>query len=196
MSKLCDHLQGLYHKIEMGCRMYGRTDHYLEMNHWQFLNLSVVSQLWTWNFTFFTGIAKRLPLCMLLGRPFCKCIRVVGKPPGKFVTGGQRVLAILWQKLYRVLESIDNPLTNSAEGFGNKQSAHICNRVSNNLWFFARGYCLPSRAVGRGYWITSWGLCKRVVYYTKKGGKLLAIALKNYKLKQKIQEATGCFKNY
>jgi hypothetical protein len=53
--KLCDHLQGLYHKIEMGCRMYGRTDHYLEMNLRQFLNLSVASQLLSWNFTFFTG---------------------------------------------------------------------------------------------------------------------------------------------
>ncbi len=56
---------------------------------------------------------------MLLGQPSCKCVRGCWQPCGKFVIGGQRVLATLWKFIYRKSEGISNPLTNSLEGIGN-----------------------------------------------------------------------------
>jgi hypothetical protein len=52
--------------------------------------------VFNFEFSFFGGIAQRLPLFMLLGQPSCKCVRGCWQPSGKFVTGGQRVMATLW----------------------------------------------------------------------------------------------------
>ncbi len=76
----------------------------------------------TLNFTFFRGIAQRLPLFVQLGQPFCNVPKLVSNPPanfshgvwgywqpsGKFVTGCQRLLATLWQILQRVLATFAN----------------------------------------------------------------------------------------
>ncbi len=76
----------------------------------------------TFNFTFFRGIAQRLPLCVQLGQPFCNVLKVVSNPlvnflqgvrgywppSGKFVTGCQRLLETLWQNFQRVLINFAN----------------------------------------------------------------------------------------
>jgi hypothetical protein len=81
--------------------------------------LFIASWFLTLNFTFFRGIAQRLPLCMQLGQPFCNVPKVVGNPLAKFVTGGRRVLVTLWQICNSVLNGLGNPLTNSSQGTGN-----------------------------------------------------------------------------
>ncbi len=75
--------------------------------------------VFTFNFTFFRGIAHSLPLCVQLGQPSSKCAKGCRQASGKFVTGGKRVSATLWQICNRVSEVIGNPLPNSPEGIGN-----------------------------------------------------------------------------
>ncbi len=115
-------LKELSHEIEMGCFWYGWKEPYLEMNLWKFVYLFIASWFLTLNFTFFRGIAQRLPLCVQLGQPICNVPKVVSnplanflhgvrgywQPSGKFVTGCQRLLAALWQILQRVLATFAN----------------------------------------------------------------------------------------
>ncbi len=56
------------------------------------------------NFTFYRGIAERLPFCVQLGQPSCNCAIGCWQTSGKFVTGGKRELATLLQICYRVFE--------------------------------------------------------------------------------------------
>ncbi len=44
----------------------------------------IASWFLTLNFTFFRGIAQRLPLCVQLGQPFCNVPKVVSNPLAKF----------------------------------------------------------------------------------------------------------------
>jgi hypothetical protein len=64
------------------------------------------------------GISERLPFCVQMGQPSCNCAIGCWQPSGKFVTGGKRVLATLWQICYSILEVVGNPLANFPEGTG------------------------------------------------------------------------------
>ncbi len=61
---------------------------------------------------------KVAPMCVI-GATLFKCSIGCWQPSGKFVTGGKRVLATLWQICYRVLEVIGNPLANFPEDICN-----------------------------------------------------------------------------
>ncbi len=67
-------LKGLSHEIEMNYKWYKVTEPYQKMNLLQFLNLSIASCIFILTFSFFRGIAKRLPHSLLLGQPSCKCL--------------------------------------------------------------------------------------------------------------------------
>jgi hypothetical protein len=61
---------------------------------------------------------------------------------------------------------------------------------SNTILFFARGYSLPSRAVGRGYWITSRDIFRRLAPLKQKEANLLqyiTVPQKHLKLKEKYK---------
>jgi hypothetical protein len=81
----------------------------------------------TLNFSILRGVAKRLPLFVLL--QMCKRLLTT---LGKIVTGALRVLATLWQIFYRVSEGLATPLQTPQrvlETFAT--SAHICQNVAN-----------------------------------------------------------------
>jgi hypothetical protein len=72
------------------------------------------------------------------------------------------------------------------------QIAYICQRVAFTLRSFARGYGLPSRAAGRGFWITSRDICKGLPNNKERG-----TSSEKQKVKIKTQEAKfGNFNNY
>jgi hypothetical protein len=142
-------LKGMFHKIEMGCWQFYGWRIIWRWNYDRLWNLSVISCFLRLNFTFLRGIARSLLLCMLLGQPSCKCIRDCWQPFGKFITGGQRILAIIRHNCYRVLKCIGNPLMNSSKGIG---------------------YPLEQLAEG---WITCQDICKRVALLKKKGTTFL-----------------------
>jgi hypothetical protein len=165
-------LKELSHEIEMGCWWYGRMEPYLEMNLWKFLQLFIAFWSTFLNFTFLRGVAERLPLCVQLGQPSCKCAIGCWQPYGKFVTGGKRVSATIWQICYRVLEVIGNPLANVSEGIGNFCNSTYLVEGCQHPLLMARGYWLPSREVVKGYWITSKDICKKFAPLPKKRGIL------------------------
>ncbi len=156
----------------------------------------IVSWFLTLNFTFFRGIAQRLPLCVQLRQPFCNVPKVVSnplvnflqgvrdywQPSSKFVTGCQRLLATLWQILQRVLINFAKS-TDLPEG------------------------CQHLLIVGQRVLITLQSNCQRVLDnlnrhlqqgcpINKERGNLFAIPLKKLKFKINIQEATDSFINF
>jgi hypothetical protein len=71
--------------------------------------------VFNFEFTFFRGIAQRLPLCVQLGQPFCNVPKVVSNPLANFLQG----VSGYWQpsgKFVTESEVIGNPLTDSPEG--------------------------------------------------------------------------------
>ncbi len=147
------------------------------------------------NFTFFRGIAERLPLCVQLGQPSCKCAIGCWQPSGKFVTGVggcwqpsskfvigfQRLLATLWQISQRVLatfanstylsEGCQHPLILGQMVLITLQSS--CQRVSDNLYRHLHEVCPINKEKRQPFCNTS----------------------KKLKVKIKILEATDNFKN-
>jgi hypothetical protein len=131
--------------------------------------------VFNFEFYFLQRYCKKVaPLCEI-GATLLQCAIGCWQPFGnKFVTGSKRVLATLWQICNWASEVVGNPLTHFPKGYWQLlQKVHIYHRVANTLLALARGYCLPSRAIVRGFWISSKDTCKRVAQLTKKEATFL-----------------------
>ncbi len=98
------------------------------MNLLQFLKLSVASCMLILTFSFLRGIAKRLPLSLLLGQPSCKCL--------------SRLSNTLWQLLWRVINTLWPRMRECLPPSGKyvlfakvvNTLWRICQSVANILW--------------------------------------------------------------
>jgi hypothetical protein len=83
-----------------------------------FINIYCFS-VFNFEFYFLQRYGRKDALRVQMGQPSCKDAFGCSKPSNKFVTGGKRVLATLWQICNRVSKVNGSPLTNSPEGIGN-----------------------------------------------------------------------------
>ncbi len=67
-------------------------------------------------FYFLKRYCTNVAFLCAVGARLLECAKSCWQPSGKFVTGGKRVLATLWQICNRVSEITGNPLKNSPEG--------------------------------------------------------------------------------
>jgi hypothetical protein len=163
------------------------------MNLFQFLKLSVASCFYILIFSFFRGIAKKLPLSLVDGQLSCKC--------------QYRLSNTLWQLLWRVINTLWPKIRECRKPSGKSvlfaKVANIlwgiCQRVVNNLW-----HPFTNLPEGCQYPITpckKFSSCQQPMAHLQEGcpnctqkGNLCAIPLKKVKFKVKNQEATNSYK--
>jgi hypothetical protein len=132
----------------------------------------------TWNYIFFRGIAKRLPLCLFMGQPCSKCVQGFWRPSGNFFTGVKGYSFPTGKFVTGRKRALATPLQYPSQVIGNFCKQHTFVKELLILYaLFVLMYKLPSGAIGRGYWTTSRDLCKRLPHKQRKG-QLLALPLK------------------
>ncbi len=161
----------------------------------QFLKLSVASCFYILIFSFFRGIAKRLPLSLVDGQLSCKCQYSLSNT--------------LWQLFWRVINTLWPKIRGCWKPSGKcvlftkscQYSLEICQRVANNLW-----QPITNLPEGCQYPLTPWkkfarGLPTKHMAHLQEGcpnctqrGNLCAIPLKKVKFKVKNQEALNSYK--
>ncbi len=112
----------------MNYKWFNSTEPNLKVNLLQFLKLSVVSCIFILTFSFLRGIAKRLPLSLLMRQPSWKY--------------PLRLSNTLWQLLWRVINTLWPRIRGEWQPSGNyvlfakvaDTLRGICQRVANNLW--------------------------------------------------------------
>ncbi len=126
-------------------------------------------------FYFLLEYCTKVPRCMLLWQPSCRCVRYCWQHSGNSVTEGQRVLAILlqiccrvcrgyWQPSEKFLRGIDNCANSSYLSEGCQYPPILFKKVMDNLKIHL----------------------KRVSSLMKKRGVFLATSLKNLEVNQRF----------